>query len=592
MRIINRSVLFTVSLALSACGGSDGDKSDSGAGGAGGNDSGGCTVADNKDGTATVTCADGTSAVVSGPAGEGCTAKDNGDGSWTLTCGDGTSVNVTEAAQYGGKLVALDQYGTLYLVEATDGDAASSYYKLNGPYLNGGAYVSYQVSPDKKHVAILQKDNDTGFQQLYVTSVSGTKPTKLTLVNDTLVDGGSIDSFVWSPNGSAIAYIGDQDVVDEVNLYVASVKDGKVSNRVTVSGAATASAPSAPQFSADATQILFLRSVDLYVSPVKASAQPDKVNGTLLGGSVTQPTFTADGKKIGYLALQGTDTLQRLYVASVSAGVASAAKPVGSQAFVNDGVKNYAFTADSKKAVYLADPTTAAVDHVYVSDLTGTSPSAPKVVDDFDEGGDVTSFKLTSDSKRVVLLGSDDTAGTAIFQLYSSDISGATPGAAKVINQDLVDAEDVSFYDISAQNTVFYLTDAGTEAYEQLYLVDAAGSKDPVRVNHDLGNNQYVSTFQLSTSGTHALYTVAPGVYSLATFLVEVGSGKPANDAPIKGTLGAYTPGLLGMSNAGDTVWAYDPYTGFYLSKGGDNYRSVGPANTYIAAATFLDVVK
>ncbi len=52
-----------------------------------------CTVVDNGDDTATITCDDGTSATIGED--DSCTAADNGDGSYTITCDDGTSARVS-----------------------------------------------------------------------------------------------------------------------------------------------------------------------------------------------------------------------------------------------------------------------------------------------------------------------------------------------------------------------------------------------------------------------------------------------------------------------------------------------------------------
>lgn len=57
-----------------------------------------CSVADNENGTKTITCEDGTNAIVSdgsaGADGKTCTVTDNGDGTATLVCTDGTQAIV------------------------------------------------------------------------------------------------------------------------------------------------------------------------------------------------------------------------------------------------------------------------------------------------------------------------------------------------------------------------------------------------------------------------------------------------------------------------------------------------------------------
>ncbi len=83
--------------ALIGCSGSDGADGTTGTNGTNGTDGVSCTIADNGDGTKTVTCDDGTTATITdGTDGADCTVADNGDGTKTISCDDGTSVTVTD----------------------------------------------------------------------------------------------------------------------------------------------------------------------------------------------------------------------------------------------------------------------------------------------------------------------------------------------------------------------------------------------------------------------------------------------------------------------------------------------------------------
>jgi hypothetical protein len=56
-----------------------------------------CSVTDNGDGTKTISCTDGTTATVSnGTNGSSCTVTDNGDGTKTISCPDGTTATVAD----------------------------------------------------------------------------------------------------------------------------------------------------------------------------------------------------------------------------------------------------------------------------------------------------------------------------------------------------------------------------------------------------------------------------------------------------------------------------------------------------------------
>ncbi len=85
-------------VALGACGagGCTGEQGPPGANGAGGGAAQYCSVANNGDGTKTISCPDGTTATVrDGQAGKSCTLTDNGDGTKTISC-DGTSFTVSD----------------------------------------------------------------------------------------------------------------------------------------------------------------------------------------------------------------------------------------------------------------------------------------------------------------------------------------------------------------------------------------------------------------------------------------------------------------------------------------------------------------
>ncbi len=85
--------------------GEQGEQGEPGEPGPAGKDGTACTVADNNDGTKTISCDDGTSVTVSdgadgadGADGTSCTVADNGDGTKTISCDDGTSVTVSDGA--------------------------------------------------------------------------------------------------------------------------------------------------------------------------------------------------------------------------------------------------------------------------------------------------------------------------------------------------------------------------------------------------------------------------------------------------------------------------------------------------------------
>ncbi|HQK52466.1 MAG TPA: cytochrome c3 family protein [Myxococcota bacterium] len=82
-------VMAALALALAGCEGATGPQGDPGEAGAG------CTVADNGDGTKTITCGQTTVSVTDGAS---CQAVDNRDGTKTITCGQ-TTVTIADGAK-------------------------------------------------------------------------------------------------------------------------------------------------------------------------------------------------------------------------------------------------------------------------------------------------------------------------------------------------------------------------------------------------------------------------------------------------------------------------------------------------------------
>lgn len=120
-----RSAILGLSLVFFSCQGPAGVKGTS------------CTVADNGDGSATITCTDGTTVTVlngtdgtdgtSGDAGLGCTIATKTDGGRVVTCADGTSADLPSgtacsiSATDGGRLISCNDGTSINVTNGTNG---------------------------------------------------------------------------------------------------------------------------------------------------------------------------------------------------------------------------------------------------------------------------------------------------------------------------------------------------------------------------------------------------------------------------------------------------------------------------------------
>ena len=102
LQTTTRGALCTALFLVIGCAGADGKDGVDGTNGKDGKDATPCTVADNGDGTKTITCPESDPVTIAngtdGQDGTSCSVTDNGDGTKTITCTDNTSVTVSDAA--------------------------------------------------------------------------------------------------------------------------------------------------------------------------------------------------------------------------------------------------------------------------------------------------------------------------------------------------------------------------------------------------------------------------------------------------------------------------------------------------------------
>ena len=104
-----------------------------------------------------------------------------------------------------------------YNVEVTGG---GSVVKASGTLVAGGNVTHVKWSPNRLKLAYrADQDTDDVFE-LYVVDVSTGTPGVAMKVSGTLVAGGDVRSdFEWSPDSTRVAYIADQDVDEQFELY-------------------------------------------------------------------------------------------------------------------------------------------------------------------------------------------------------------------------------------------------------------------------------------------------------------------------------------------------------------------------------------
>jgi OmcA/MtrC family decaheme c-type cytochrome len=207
--------LFVASLlALAGCSGENGAAGQAGAAGTS------CTVTDNGDGTATISCTDGTTATVengtdgqngangaNGSNGQSCTLVTNPDNTRTLTCGDGSTTTLPAPVALAGKVEVVNPVaavdGADVVVTATvklDGFANSAFTNKSSGYRYAGATsataVRTSLAADAYSVAVA--NGAYTFRIPGVAATVGTTPTTFML---------RVNAGVGAPAATVVAHL-------------------------------------------------------------------------------------------------------------------------------------------------------------------------------------------------------------------------------------------------------------------------------------------------------------------------------------------------------------------------------------------------
>jgi Tol biopolymer transport system component len=271
--------------------------------------------------------------------------------------------------------------------------------RMNGPFVAGGNVIEAPAfSPDGTTVVYLADQEVDTVLELFAVDV--TTPGAATKLNGPLVADGDLCTFRFSPDSSKVAYCADQDTEGELELYV----------------------------------------VDLAMPGVSI-----KVNAPLVaGGDVQSGTFRfgPDSDFMVYRADQDVDGDNELYrVDLATPGVA--AKLNGSLPAGGD-VSLFRINPDGLQLVYAADQDTEGVAELYNVDLS--TPGASIKLNPARQGSQITQIELNEDGTQAFYLADQDTAG--VGELYRIDIADA--GVATTINGALAATGSVFDFSIAA----------------------------------------------------------------------------------------------------------------------------------------------
>ncbi len=303
-----------------------------------------------------------------------------------------------------------DEVVELYSVPIDGGKAV----QLNGPLVAGGQVSGadadmsepFLISPDSRRVVyVADQDADEVFE-LFSVPIDGGKLVKLnpSLVADGDVRGAdpAVNPFRISPDGGWVVYTADQDTDEVIEIYSVPIGGGEAvklnpvlaGGKGDVRGASTDMA-NPFRISPDSSRVVYVADqekdsvFELFSVPI-AGGPSVKLNPVLAKGrgeirgadnSVANPfLFTADGRRVLYLADQEDVGVMELYAVAVTGGAVtklnralSAPRQAGGEGAIvgADYEVNHPFriSPDGRWAVYVADQDADEVIELYSSEL-------------------------------------------------------------------------------------------------------------------------------------------------------------------------------------------------------------------------------
>jgi Tol biopolymer transport system component len=374
--------------------------------------------------------------------------------------------------------------------------------RVNAPGVTGGYVGATEVGSGGQRVFYAAWQTTLGKLEVHDVPLDGTQATRI--LGAPLGAGRSCsiyDAFRVAPDESHLAYLADQDVDEQYELYVVPTDGSRVSTKL--SGVLIANGDVQPGYQwtpdgarvvyrADATQDSFTH---LFSVRGDGSAPPVQLhavatNGFLVTGDSARAVFAAGG------------TLYSVRVDGSAAAVALSGA-------LTDAVEGYALTPDGARVVFTSSTFVgeASEQRLLSAPVDGSSPAVVLVgpfLDDQFFGPP--SFLVTGDSARALFLSPVD------GQLWSAPVDGSAP--AEHLNA-LPSANTVTNYRASPDGStvVFGNRSAGLS---RLYSVPAdhssaalqlAGPTSAFLIQADVGAAGR-AVFVLPTAGVHELYSV------------------------------------------------------------------------------------
>lgn len=267
---------------------------------------------------------------------------------------------------------------------------------------------------------------------------------------------------------------------------------------------------------------------DLYVLRDLTYALTKLNTATFNADRVLDHVILPDGRVL-FVAAEEAEGSVGLYLASPRGGTVTrvSAVPTNTDSSVLPGI---AVSADGTKVLYRADADTSGVVELYAVSLA--SPGvAVKVNGTLAADGEVSRvFAISADGRRATYVA--DAEVNERFELFTVDLSAATPGTPTKLNSALASTnDDVWDFEMSPDGTrAVYRSDDSTTGRLELRVVDVSAPGTSRPITYADGAEGRVENYHLSPDGRAVAFTASRFTWQESLWYVDL-TATPLPDA-------------------------------------------------------------
>jgi hypothetical protein len=347
-----------------------------------------------------------------------------------------------------GQTTAPPKYPPIVFIADKDTDGTNELYvafddgtliiKLSNQLVAGGNVAAFLVSPDGFFVGYVADQNTVGVFELFVVPVDKTPGETAVKVSGAMTGNGVLQLpsgayvFGWSPAGTRVAYIADQNTAGAFELFT-STPDGK-NNDVVSNLSLPLTDPGADvwdfAWEPNSTLIAYVADQDtdqefeLYVSPSDSNVGNLQVSDNLApgaGGVREKPPansgefyfgWAPDSSLLAYIADQDTANTFELF-SSTPDGVTKL-KLSGPFLGIGQNVDDFAWAPNSGTVAYLADQDTAGIIELFTA-VPNATQNNRKNTSGMGANSDVTAFNWAPNSSRIAFIANKVTTNFALY---------------------------------------------------------------------------------------------------------------------------------------------------------------------------------